>query len=74
MIAMTEQAVQTTKHVADGFAIGMVVAWIVGWLGPVATAFTILWLGMQIVMNWQKFKDAIIGIRNKTRRKEDKED
>jgi hypothetical protein len=62
---------QTTKHVIDGFSVGMLVAWITGILGPLATLVTIFWLGMQITINWGKFKDAICGIREKRRRKDD---
>jgi hypothetical protein len=68
---MSDQAVQTTKHVVDGFSVGVLLAWITGFLGPLATLVTLLWLGMQIVMNWTKFKDAILGMKNKNRRKED---
>ena len=74
MFQLTQNTVQQIKHVADGFSVGLVVAWIAGVLGPIATLFTIAWLGMQIVMNWGRFKDAICGIRDKRRRKEDKEE
>lgn len=64
-IQLSEQAVQHTKYVADGFSVGMLGAWAVGWLGPVATSVTIFWLGMQIVMNWSKFVAVIKGIKNR---------
>ena len=71
MLAMSEQTVQHVKHVVDGFSVGVLLGWVTGVLGPFATLVTLLWLGMQIVMNWQKFKDAILGMKNKDRRKED---
>jgi hypothetical protein len=68
---VASSTMQTTKHVIDGFSVGMLVAWITGILGPLATLVTIFWLGMQITINWGKFKDAICGIREKRRRKDD---
>lgn len=69
MFQMTQQAVQNTKYAMDGFSIGVVTAWFIGFIGPLATCVTIVWLGMQIVMNWSKFKEAIRGIRQKNDRR-----
>lgn len=71
-LTMTTGAVQTTKHVVDGFSVGVLLGAFAGWLPPFAAFLTILWLGMQIVMNWGKFKDAIMGIKDKQRRRGDK--
>lgn len=36
------------KAVIDGSAIGMLIAAWIGWLQPIATLFTIAWLGLRI--------------------------
>jgi len=56
-----QQMVTQLKWAADGFSMGMLGAWIAGLLGPTAVLFTIIWLGMQIIMNWDRCKAVIKG-------------
>ena len=56
-----QQTVTQLKWAMDGFSVGMLLAWFAGLLGPTATLLTIIWLGMQIVMNWDKCKQVILG-------------
>lgn len=47
------------KHTIDMAAV-VAAAWsVAGWLPPVAALFSIVWLGMQIIMNWEKFANTL---------------
>jgi hypothetical protein len=60
-----QQTLEQAKTIGDVLSISTVVATIAGWLPAIAAIFSILWLVMQIVMNWQKFRDAINKLRGK---------
>jgi hypothetical protein len=47
------------KHSVDMAAVVAAVWSVAGWLPPVAALFSIVWLGMQIIMNWSKFTAAL---------------
>jgi len=44
-----------TKASTDVIAVGTFAAWLAGWLPLLAAAFSIVWIGMQMVINWDKF-------------------
>lgn len=45
----------SVKTVLDGAAITTAIATVVQWAPPVAALFSIFWLCMQIIINWDKF-------------------
>lgn len=57
----------TVKSIADGFSIATAVGTIAGWVPPIAGIVSIIWLTMQIIINWEKFTAALRSIfkRNK---------
>jgi len=56
---------QIIKTSGDVTAVGAVVGTLTEVLPPVAAAFTIVWLGMQIVMHWPKFWGQLKGFFKK---------
>lgn len=50
---------ENIRHTIDMAAVVAAVWTVAGWLPPVAALFSIIWLGMQIVMNWDKFTDKL---------------
>lgn len=55
MIPQQEQL----KAAGDFLSIGTVVATIAGWLPAIAALFAIAWSAAQLLMNWDKIKQAI---------------
>lgn len=55
MILQQEQL----KAAGDFLSIGTVVATIAGWLPAIAALFAIAWSAAQLLMNWDKIKQAI---------------
>lgn len=47
------------KGVLDWSAIGVAIGAFAQWLPPLAAAFSIVWIGMQIVTNWSRFVQAV---------------
>lgn len=43
------------KHAGDVIAVSAVAGSLAGWLPPIAAGFTIIWIAMQMVINWDKF-------------------
>lgn len=52
---MNAAQMEQIKHTVDVAAVVAAVWSVAGVLPPIAALFTIVWLGMQMVMNWQKF-------------------
>lgn len=50
---------QSIKTSVDVTAVGALVGSLTEILPPVAAAFTIVWIGMQIVVNWPKFWERV---------------
>lgn len=65
MIIFNAHAEQVTKHTIDGIALGTAFSAFVGWLPSVAALFSIVWLGMQMVINWDKFVEKLKKLVNK---------
>ena len=50
---------QTIKTGVDVTAMGALVGSLTELLPPIAAGFTILWIGMQMVVNWPKFWERV---------------
>lgn len=49
------------KHIIDVVAILATLSSLIGWLPPIASALSIIWLCMQVVINWKKFTYVVRG-------------
>lgn len=52
------QISDNTKIIGDALSIGTVIGTIAGWLPAVAALFAIAWSAAQLLMNWDKIKEA----------------
>ena len=50
-----------TKHLIDGASIMTAIATIAGWLPNIAALFTIIWLGMQMIIHFDKLIEKAAG-------------
>jgi len=50
--------IETAKGTGDALAVSTAFAAMAGWLPEIAAGFSIIWLVMQMLMNWDKIKEA----------------
>ncbi|TXH19805.1 MAG: hypothetical protein E6R03_00055 [Hyphomicrobiaceae bacterium] len=56
---MSTKLAEPVRVIGDVTAITAAVAALASWLPPIAALFSIIWLAMQIIMNWERFKEAL---------------
>ena len=50
--------IETAKGTGDALATSAVIGTIAGWLPEAAAGCAIIWFAMQMLMNWDKIKEA----------------
>lgn len=56
---MTILAAENVLKAGDNIALGTAVAVLAGWVPTLVGLFTMAWIGMQLVINWPKFKAEV---------------